>query len=334
MKILILRFSPIGDIVLSTPVIRLLKTQLDAEVHYATEKKFESILTGNPYIEKLHFLDSSLDENLSDNLLKENFDVIIDLQNNLKTKILKIRLRKRSYSHKKLRLKKFLLVNLKINNMPSTHIVDRYMKVVAPLGVKMDSLGLDYFIPEKDEVENEWLPETHQNGYVAFAIGSPHKTQQLPLKRMIELCDRINKPIILLGGEKEIAIANEIEKFFEPGTKAEEKEIEGLKKNTVIFNACGKFSFNQSASILEKASWVFTFDNDMMHVAAALKKTIYSIWGNTVPSFGYYPYRTKFIIFENNKINCRPCSFTGFDKCPKGHFKCMNDVVFDFYLPD
>ncbi|KAJ1383176.1 hypothetical protein B484DRAFT_440669, partial [Ochromonadaceae sp. CCMP2298] len=121
--------------------------------------------------------------------------------------------------------------------MPSTHIVDRFMEVVAPLGVKMDNLGLDYFIPEKDEVENDWLPETHQHGYAAFAVGAAHKTQQLPLKRMIELCDRINKPIILVGGEEDVEIANEIEKFFEPGTKAQEKEIEDLKKNTVIFNA-------------------------------------------------------------------------------------------------
>lgn len=333
MKILILRFSSIGDIVLTTPVIRTLKTQLDAEVHYATKKEYEGILLSNPYIDKIHLLNSSLDD-LSSELIKENFDVIIDLHNNLRTRILKFTLRKKSYSFRKLNIKKWLLVNLKINNMPSVHIVDRYMEVVAPLGVKMDSLGLDYFIPEKDEVENDWLPETHQNGYAVFVVGAKFKTKQLPIKRMIELCDRINKPIVLIGGKEDVETGDEIEKFFIPGTVAEEKAIEELKKNTVIFNACGKFSLNQSASIIEKASWVFTHDTGMMHIAAAFKKTIYSIWGNTVPAFGMYPYRTKFIIFENNKIKCRPCSKIGFDKCPKGHFKCMNDLVFDFYLPD
>jgi ADP-heptose:LPS heptosyltransferase len=333
MKILILRFSSIGDIVLTTPVIRTLKTQLDAEVHYATKKEYEGILLNNPYIDKVHTLEDSLNQ-FSKELRMENFDMVIDLHSNLRTKILKFKLGKKSYTFHKLNIKKWLLVNLKINNMPSMHIVDRYMEVVAPLGVKMDSLGLDYFIPDKDEVENDWLPETHRNGYAVFVVGAKFKTKQLPMKRMIELCDRINKPIVLVGGTEDIEIGNEIEKFFAHGTVAEEKAIEELKKNTVIFNACGKFSLNQSASLIEKASWVFTHDTGMMHIAAAFKKTIYSIWGNTVPAFGMYPYRTKFIIFENNKIKCRPCSKIGFEKCPKGHFKCMNDLVFDFYLPD
>jgi ADP-heptose:LPS heptosyltransferase len=333
MKILILRFSSIGDIVLTTPVIRTLKTQLDAEVHYATKKEYEGILVSNPYIDKVHVLEGSLNQ-FSEELRQENFDVVIDLHSNLRTRILKFKLGKKSYTFHKLNIKKWLLVNLKINNMPSMHIVDRYMEVVAPLGVKMDSLGLDYFIPDKDEVENDWLPETHRNGYAVFVVGAKFKTKQLPVKRMIELCDRINKPIVLVGGKADVEIGNEIEKFFAHGTVAEEKAIEELKKNTVIFNACGKFSLNQSASIIEKANWVFTHDTGMMHIAAAFKKTIYSIWGNTVPAFGMYPYRTKFIIFENNKIKCRPCSKIGFEKCPKGHFKCMNDLVFDFYLPD
>ncbi len=333
MKILIIRFSSIGDIVLSTPVIRVIKTQLNADVHFATDEKHKSVLENNPYLNKTHTFKNSIRE-LFRELKEESFDFIVDLENNFGTKIITTRLGVKCYSFKKLGFKKWLLVNLKINKIPSLHMVDRFMELVAPLEVKMDSLGLDYFIPEKDEVEHDWLPETHQNGYIVFAIGAAYKTKQLPVKRMIELCDRINKPIILVGEKEDQEIANEIEQFFERGTKSQEKEIEDLKKNTIIFNACGKFSFNQSASIIEKASWVFTHENDMMHVAAALKKTIYSIWGSTVPTFGNYPYRTKFIIFENNKIKCRPCSSNGFDKCPKGHFKCMNDVVFDFYLPD
>ena len=151
---------------------------------------------------------------------------------------------------------------------------------------------------------------------------------------MIELCDRINKPIVLIGTKQDLKISNEVEAFFRPDSAEEEEAIEKLNKKTIIFNACGKFSFNQSASILKQAIWVFSYDNEMMHIAAAFKKRIYTIWGSTTPLFGTYAYRTQFTIFENNKLNCRPCSVRGYANCPKGHFQCMNDLYFDFYLPD
>ena len=333
MKVLIIRFSSIGDIVLTTPVIRGVKSQIEGEVHYATKKEYASILEASPYLDKIHLLGASLPDLIA-SLKAENFDVIIDLHNNLRTRILKARLRKKSFTFKKLNFKKWLLVIFKIDLLPGIHVVERYLKVIEPLGIKNDSLGLDYFIDDKDEVEDDWLPETHRDGFAVFVVGAKFKTKQLPIRKMIELCDRINKPIILIGGKDDERIGEEIEDFFEPRSREREKEIEQLNKRTIIFNACGKFSINQSASIISKASWVFAHDTGMMHIASAFKKPIYSIWGNTVPSFGMYPYRTQFTIFENKKISCRPCSKIGFEKCPKGHFKCMNDLTFDFYLPD
>jgi ADP-heptose:LPS heptosyltransferase len=142
---------------------------------------------------------------------------------------------------------------------------------------------------------------------------------------MIELCEKINKPIILLGDKNDAKIGQEIEKYFL------EKDVNTPHKTpkTIIFNACGKFNLNQSASLLQQAQTVFAHDTGLMHIAAALQKTIYSIWGNTTPSLGMYPYRTKFFILENNNIDCRPCSKIGFDKCPKGHFNCMNGISFE-----
>ncbi|WP_370089879.1 glycosyltransferase family 9 protein [Ekhidna sp.] len=268
------------------------------------------------------------------NLKAEHFDLVIDLQNNLKAKRIKLHLNKKAYSVKKLNFKQWLFVNFKINLLPKSHVVDRFLDVIKPLGTSSDNLGLDFFIPERDEVDKDWLPETHAQGYAAVVLSARYKTRQLPTDRLIELCDRINKPIILIGGHEDVNTANEIEAFFKHGSAHEEKEIEELNKKAVIFNACGKFNFNQLASLIKSANWVFTHDNDMMHVAAAFKKQIYSIWGSTSPAFGEYPYRTKFVIFENNKLSCRPCSKRGFSKCPKGHFKCMNDLTFDFYLPD
>jgi ADP-heptose:LPS heptosyltransferase len=333
-KILILRFSSIGDIVLTTPAIRVLKTKFpEAEIHYCTKANFKILLEENPYINKIHLLHDNL-QDLLQQLRKENFDVVIDLHNNFRTLIIKKRLAVRSYSFDKLNWEKWLMVNAKINHLPNKHIVDRYIEALAPLDVKNDNLGLDYFIPEKDEVPVEWLPQTHQKEYVAYAIGAQHNTKKLPLQRMIELCDKINKPIILLGGKADFETGEKIASFFKRNeASGYEEGLIKLNKKTTIYNACGKFNLNQSASLVKNAKYVFTHDTGLMHIAAAFKKEIFSIWGNTIPSFGMYPYRTKFTVLENNKLYCRPCSKIGYKKCPKGHFKCMNDIVFDFYIP-
>ena len=152
---------------------------------------------------------------------------------------------------------------------------------------------------------------------------------------MIELCDKINKPIILLGGKEDQVQGQAIYDFFEKNrdTFSSQEAIKILEKKTRIFNACGKLTLGQSASLLKQAKIVFTHDTGLMHIAAAFRKQIYSIWGNTSPHFGMYPYQTKFVIFENNKLTCRPCSKIGFSHCPKGHFKCMNEIIFDFWIP-
>lgn len=361
-KILILRFSSIGDIVLTTPVVRCLKMQFasihneEVELHYATKSSFESVLKYNPYLDKIHLLQK--EQSLSDFislLKKENFDIIIDLHKNLRTSIIKFRLHAKSYTFEKLNFEKWMYVNFKKNKMPNRHIVERYMDTIKSLGITLEtdekqsddriklergnknkeSTGLDYFLGIEDHFESNWLPESHQEGYIAFAIGGAHDTKKLPLKRMIELCDKINKPIVLLGGKEDIENGQAIFDFFEKDryTSESQEAIEKLGKKTRIFDGCGKLTLGQSASLLKQSTVVFSHDTGLMHIAAAFKKKIYSIWGNTTPSFGMYPYKTQFVVFENNKISCRPCSKIGFKACPKGHFKCMNELVFDFWIP-
>ncbi|MGB3617838.1 MAG: glycosyltransferase family 9 protein [Catalinimonas sp.] len=334
-KILVLRFSSIGDIVLTTPVVRALKQQVpNVELHYATKPTFEPLLTDNPHVDRVHRLDTTLAA-LIKALRAERFDYVIDLHRNLRTALIKAALRVPSRSFDKLNRQKYLLVRAKIDRLPNRHIVDRYLDTVAPLGAYDDGGGLDYFIPYKDEVERDWLPETHRKEYVAYAIGGQHATKRLPLPRMIELCDKINKPIVLLGGPEDRAVGDEIVRFFarNAGSEPYEDGLRQLGKKALVHNACGQYNLNQSASLVRGARAVFTHDTGLMHVAAAFQKPIYSIWGSTTPKFGMYPYRTRFVVFENNRLGCRPCSKIGHDKCPKGHFKCMNELVFDFYLP-
>ena len=321
-KFLILRFSSIGDIILTTPVIRCLKLQYpEAEVHYATKKSYKTLLENNPHIDKIFVLENGLNE-LINSLQSEDYDFVIDLHNNLRTSIIKFRLGKKSFSFDKLNLQKWLLVKFKKNIMPKVHIVDRYMKTVESLGIKNDNKGLDYFIPEKDKMPIDWLPENFRNGYAIYAIGGQHETKKLPLHKMIELCQTIKLPLVLIGGKEDFEMGEKlISTFYLSIPKIENQTLK-------IFNTCGKCKLNQSASLIQNSTIVYTHDTGMMHVAAALKKKVISIWGNTVPAFGMYPYQTDFEAIENKDLSCRPCSKIGFSKCPLGHFKCMNDLKF------
>lgn len=318
LKILILRFSSIGDIVLTTPVIRALKQQLpNAEIHYCTKEAFAILLENNPYLDKLFLLNKDKKTGvLIKELQQENYDYIVDLHHNLRTFIIKKRLGIKSFTFDKLNVKKWLYVNFKINILPAIHVVDRYMEAVKLLDVSNDGLGLEYFIPKQDEVATTQLPEAFRNGYAVFAIGAQHFTKRLPPERIVEFCEQIPFPIILLGGKEDMKNGEYIaERLAEKGSKME------------VYNACGKYNLNESASIIRQAEKVFTHDTGLMHIAAAFKKEIYSIWGNTVPIFGMYPYLTRYHIIENNQLHCRPCSKIGYGKCPKGHFKCMNDLI-------
>jgi ADP-heptose:LPS heptosyltransferase len=316
MKILILRFSSIGDIVLTTPVVRCLKKQLNAEIHYFTKPAFAGILSSNPYISKVHTLPDKVLPFLPE-LKKEKFDYVIDLHNNFRTFLIKRYLNVPAFSFDKLNRQKYLLVNFRINRMPDTHIVDRYMDTVKKLGVINDNEGLDYFIPEKDIVSPELFPETHRKKYAAVVAGATFATKRLPDHKLAELCEKIDLPVIVVGGKTDTDAGNYLENYF-------------IRKSPgKIFNSCGKFNLNQSASIVQQAEKVYTHDTGLMHIASAFKKDIVSIWGNTVPEFGMYPYQTNFTVIENKNLSCRPCSKLGYNNCPKGHFRCMEDLSFE-----
>ncbi|HSY60689.1 MAG TPA: glycosyltransferase family 9 protein [Cytophaga sp.] len=311
MKILILRFSSIGDIVLTTPVIRCLKKQLPhVEIHYATKNAFKEILENNPYVDKVHILSAST-TGLIKELKSEKFDLVIDLHKNLRTLKIKWSLGTKSCSFDKLNVKKWLYVNWKFKTMPDKHIVERYLETAQSLGIQNDHAGLDYFIPKKDIVNLSTLPEAFNKGYIAIAIGAQHATKRLPETKLKELIEKISLPILLLGGKEDATMGDILTNSF-PDTK-------------YILNACGKYNLNQSASLLEQSNYMYTHDTGLMHIAAALKKRVVSIWGNTVPEFGMYPYKTEYVVWQVEDLNCRPCSKIGYNACPKKHFNCMND---------
>ena len=309
-KFLIVRFSSIGDIILTTPVVRHLKEQVkDAEIHYLTKGPFTPILEANPYIDRIHAFKGDLSECIK-SLKSEGIDYIVDLHRNTRSARVKFGLKRMDFTVKKLNLQKWLYVNFKMNRLPDLHMVDRNLETIRSFISEKDEKGLDYFIPAKDKIDLTVFPSQFQNGYISLAIGAQHETKKLPVASLQELCKMLSCPVLILGGPSDKDTGDVI--------------VSGLPGSSIL-NTCGQYNINQSASLVERSRLLITHDTGLMHMGAAFSKKVISIWGNTVPVFGMYPYGAdpSSVRFEVTGLNCRPCSKIGYQQCPKKHFKCM-----------
>ncbi len=310
MKILVIRFSSIGDIIYTTPVVRCLKKQLPgAEVHFLTKPAFKNIYEGNPYTDKLLLLKPKLSGTIAE-IKQEKYDYLIDLHSNLRTAIIKFRTGIPSSTYNKQRLRKWLSLKFNLKLIPPTHLVDRYLKAVKFLGINNDDEPVNYYLKHEYQLAS-LLPLSHQRPYVAFVIGATHFTKRMPVEKIISVCRQINRPVVLLGGkdvkDNGTAIAQAV------GNK--------------VYNACGVTNLDESVFLVSKAERIIGFDTGLTHIAEAFRIPIASVWGSTVPELlGVQPYHVKEALIAGIELPCRPCSKFGLEKCPLGHFKCMNEL--------
>lgn len=292
-------------------MIRCLKTQYPgAEVHFLTKKRNVDLLQANPYIDRIYAFDHSLSDVLGE-LSAEKYDYIIDLHNNLRSLLVKLRLPSKSYSFNKLNIRKLLYTRFKWNTMPDGHIVDRNLETVGRFRVVNDRKGLDYFIPPEDEFPITDLPQSFQNGYIALVLAGTYATKRMPESKYRRLITQAGLPFVLLGGKGERTMA---------------ANMLGWNTGNVV-DFTGKLRINQSASLVKQARLVISNDTGLMHIAAAFHKKILSVWGNTSPELGMFPYLPGegSEVLEVKGLPCRPCSKLGYDECPKKHFRCMYD---------
>jgi len=320
MKLLIIRFSSIGDIVLTTPVLRCIRRQYPgAEIHFLVKQSFKAVIAHNPYIDVIHTLDQDLNETIT-GLRNIKFDYIIDLHRNLRTLRVKKALDAPVLTFDKLNFKKWLYVNFKWQVMPDKSIVDRYFEGLKKLKLKNDGEGLDYFIPDHLATRQDDIPMGHWTGFVGCVIGGSYFTKKFPVAQWKAFVQECPYPVILLGGPEDRDAGNEI----------------ASADPAKVYNACGKFNISESAHLVQRAKVIVTNDTGLMHIAAAFRKPIISLWGNTTPELGMFPYygfnnlnqnvSPLSVIMEVKGLGCRPCSKIGFDHCPRKHFKCMNQI--------
>jgi heptosyltransferase-2 len=312
MKILLIRFSSIGDIVLTSPVITALKQKYpSAQIHYLTKKVFLDILLHNPKIDKIWSYDSNL-ELIIQQLKKEKLDWIIDLHNNLRSRWLCLRLGLKTRRLHKENWNKWKMVNLK-SKISIPHIVDRYLKTL-DFSIK-NPIPLEYYCGLNDENHAIQLLKKHQidKNYWVIVLSATHFTKKWLKEYFVELIQSLDKKIILLGGKTEIKESQWIENQ--------------LINNNHCINLCGKTSLNQSAAIIKNSEFVITHDTGLMHIACAYQKKMIILWGNTLPEMGFAPYQNPNALNISLDLPCKPCSKLGRKKCPKSHFHCMKNIT-------
>lgn len=308
MKILIVRFSAMGDIVLTSPVVRLLKVQLNAEVHFLTKDVFTDLWSENPHVSKVWTIHKGIKEVVSE-LKKEKFDAVIDLHSNLRTLSLRFYLwRVPFYRCNKGSLLRWFYVQTGFKPALPKHIVTRYLETLRSFPISYDGKGLDFFVPEKES-----MPQ--QEPYIVMVLGAGHFTKRIPFEKWKQIITSFHSySIVLIGGKDEVNLGKALEGSFDHG----------------VISRCGETAILTSAYLIKKAELVITGDTGMMHIASALRKPVISIWGGTIPEFGWLPFypegmnRNRTVQVDN--LSCRPCSRFGRSECPKKHFRCMNEI--------
>ena len=317
MKILIIRFSSLGDIILTTPVVRCLKRQLEgAEIHYLTKVDNLELLYNTPNIDKVLAYDGNLRETVK-KLRNENYDAIVDLHNSRRSSLIRMQLKGKKYVYRKENLHKWLTIVTKHDFMSGKNVVERYLAAVKPLGIEDDGGGLELMLPEsmapevfkKLIVAGKKVEDIVNQPYVVVACGSQHETKNIPVDKLMVLCSMIKMRVVLLGDKKD------------------RKRIRdwGASFSANVINLCGKTSLLESAAFVRAAAVVISPDSAMMHFAVAFHRPLIAIWGATTPRFGFAAFRTPHADCEVTDLWCRPCSRMGSKRCPLGHFRCMHE---------
>ena len=318
-KILVLRFSSIGDIVLTFPVVAALKAAYpDCQIDYVTKPAFRHLLEACPGLSHIFTLESSIRQ-LRKDINFQSYDAVLDLHNNLRTLLLTAFSGVKVYKYPKNNWNKWLLTRFKVKQERRQHVVERYLSTLKQaFGLEVLAPENPYDIPGSEQFSIQDATGFTPRKYVAFAIGAQFATKRLPTDLMIKLLQKMEHPLVLLGGKEDQQTANEI--------------VAALGGQKVV-SMVGQLNIHGSAWLVKNAAALLTHDTGLMHIGACFEVPIHLIWGNTLKDFGMYPFRLEqenCFQYEVENLKCRPCSKIGFQNCPKGHFACMRQQDLDF----
>lgn len=324
MKILIFRLSAIGDIILTSGLVRCLKQQIPGcQIDFVVKKQFSSLISDNPYISTIYEVDSATGftglKQLATQLRANDYDVFFDIHKNFRSRFV----RNASHPERVLKydkhiIKRFMLTQFKIDlYKPAVPVYQRFIQSAASLGIKDDGLKTEFYInPAVQKKISTRLAELNllPLSYICLCPGASFWNKQWPIEYFTELAKKINTTtafrIVLIGGTKE-------------------KELSAQIASAVptVIDMTGLLNLQESAAVLSSAQCTVANDTGMLHLSEALGRPVVGIYGPTARQLGYFPLLSTSVVAENNNLTCRPCTKMGMNSCPKKHFKCMRDLV-------
>ena len=324
LKILVIRLSSIGDILLSTPLIRQLKnTYKNAQIDFIIKEEFKELITDNPNLDSIYTLDLINTKynlkGLKNQLSTVSYDIIFDLHNNIRSNYLKKGLNaKYVRTIQKNKFRQLILVHFKKDLYKnSLSIPARYLAVAADFDVKDDGKGLEFFVNGEIEGVANKIAETaglkRNKPYICLAPGAGFFTKRWPIEYFQDVIRKIDHQL-----QYQVAIL---------GDQKERELGEILSDPDDVFDFTGRLSLPETGAILSGSSALISNDSGLMHMATAVNTPVAAIFGSTVKQLGFFPYRGKSVVLENKMLSCRPCSHIGRNKCPKKHFKCMREIT-------
>lgn len=323
-KIILFRLSSIGDIILTTPLIRCLKKTFPAvRIDFVIKKEYADLMQFNPHISELIVFDKSSGMNglikTRKYIIQERYDFFIDIHKNFRSLIVKTASRiKHRKSYSKSIWKRTILIWFKINlfkNVKPVYL--KYFDTVQEIQVPYDGLGTEVFIPGEVMGKVDKMLVSHaidrNKEFITICPGATYWNKRWPAEKfmgLIELIDRkTGYQVILLGGPGD----RELCQFIKNSTSVQ------------VTDFSGRLSLLESGALLSKSHCVVTNDSGMMHLAQSQKTPVVAIFGATVKELGFFPLKDKSIVIEHS-VPCRPCTHKGLDRCPRKHFKCMNSI--------
>jgi len=329
-KILVIRLSSIGDIVLASPLLRVLRKNYPAaRIDFAVKSQYAELVRFSHHLSSVLELKNSDRRDLRrlrNEIRKERYDVVLDLHNNWRSKYLRMRSGARHVSVVNKRVAaRFLLIRFKWNlYRNAVPVAQRYFETASALGVEDDNKGLEIFIPDETLFSvSSMMGKLRLDRYesvVGIAPAAKHNTKMWPADRFVAVAvERIrqhNAKVLILGGPDDVQRCDEI-----TGAVNTAGGTEGA------VNFCGKLTLLETAAALDSCDVVLCNDSGIMHLAAARQRNVVAVFGPTVREFGFFPYGTNSTVLEQAGLSCRPCTHLGSATCPEGHFRCMLDTT-------
>lgn len=304
-KILIIRFSSLGDIILSFPLINALKKEYpECEIHYLTKSVYKAILELNPAISKIILFNGQPLSELKSEIKNNGYDLVLDIHKNFRSILLTFFSGLKVKRYRKDTIKKFLLVKFKINLFKKiTPVYKKYIKTVG-----------DEFAKKFSQYTSTELvfdrTRKYDFNYTVIAPSSKHFTKTYPKEKFVEFIKASTFKVILVGDD----------------SKKDKEICEYIGNEAHAINLCGRLNYTELANVIYNSEYVVTNDSAILHFSEMLGKNVKAIFGSTVKEFGFFPQLENSIVIENKNLKCRPCTHIGLSACPLGHFKCMNEI--------